>query len=128
MHELVSGLYATKCVCPQIQNYQRSYKVTFSKLIFLFSLLLRTLNAIFHSVLLLHVCRVTHLFNNMSLFLLLSPSLEWKLSQTRYITIVLICTLVGAITNIVCSNYGLVGASGIVFMLLLLTPMVSAVY
>lgn len=61
-----------------------------------------------------------HLFGNISFILLLGPILEEKYSSPSVLLMIIITTLVTSVLNILLFNTGLLGASGIVFMFILL--------
>lgn len=70
-----------------------------------------------------HVCghvNVTHLVSNFIFILLLGPILEEKYGSMRLFIFVLITALVTGLLNNFFFNTGLLGASGVVFMLILL--------
>jgi len=61
-----------------------------------------------------------HLMSNFSFILLLGPILEEKYSSGSVFIMVLITALVTGLLNVIFLNTGLMGASGIVFMMILL--------
>ena len=61
-----------------------------------------------------------HLFNNMLFILLLGPITEEKYGSQRLLFMILITALLTAVLNILFFKTGLHGASGIVFMLIML--------
>jgi len=62
----------------------------------------------------------THLLGNLSFILLLGPILEEKYQTPALIVMVLITALITGIVNVVFFSTALVGASGIVFLMILL--------
>lgn len=71
---------------------------------------------------------VSHYMSNMMLFLLLGPMIEEKYGSLRMLAMILITALVTGLVNIVCfPNVALLGASGVVFMLIILSSMVRMV-
>jgi membrane associated rhomboid family serine protease len=62
----------------------------------------------------------THLVSNFAFILLLGPILEEKYGSTSLLVMMLITALVTGVLNIVFFATGLLGASGIVFMMILL--------
>ncbi len=68
---------------------------------------------------------VSHYMSNMMLFLLLGPMIEEKYGSARMLAMILVTALVTGLVNIVCfPNVALLGASGVVFMLIILSSMV----
>lgn len=64
----------------------------------------------------------SHFYGNMMLFLLLGPILEEKYGSTRLLIMIIITALVSGLANIlVCSHSAILGSSGIVFMMIILT-------
>jgi len=63
---------------------------------------------------------IDHLLGNMSFMLLLGPIVEEKYGGAKLLIMILLTALVTAILNILFFHEGLWGASGIVFMLILL--------
>jgi membrane associated rhomboid family serine protease len=61
-----------------------------------------------------------HLIGNFMLILLLGPILEERHGSLRLLGMILITALVTGLLNIAFSSHGLLGASGIVFMMILL--------
>lgn len=61
-----------------------------------------------------------HLLGNMTFVLLLGPIIEEKYGARNTLLMILATALITGILNVVLFNTGLVGASGIVFMLILL--------
>jgi membrane associated rhomboid family serine protease len=66
-----------------------------------------------------------HLFGNLTLILLLGPILEEKYSSTSLLIMIVVTALVTGILNVVFFSSGLFGASGIVFMLIILVSIVD---
>lgn len=68
---------------------------------------------------------VSHYMSNMMLFLLLGPMIEEKYGSGRMLGMILVTALVTGLVNIALfSNVALLGASGVVFMLIILSSMV----
>lgn len=63
-----------------------------------------------------------HFFANFSIILLIGPMIEEKYGSKRLLLMGIITALFTATLHILFFNSGLIGASGIVFMLILLTP------
>ncbi|MEX0812603.1 MAG: rhomboid family intramembrane serine protease [Chitinophagales bacterium] len=63
---------------------------------------------------------LNHLVNNLTFLLLLGPIIEEKYGAQRLLIMIFLTTLFTAILNIVLFKSGLIGASGIVFMLIML--------
>lgn len=61
-----------------------------------------------------------HLMGNLTFILLLGPIVEEKYGDTRILVMMLVTALVTGILNLLFFHTGLMGASGIVFMLILL--------
>ena len=66
-----------------------------------------------------------HWFNNVSLVLLLMPSCEDHFGMSKLCQMMSVVAVVAWLFNAICTSYILVGASGIVFMLIVLTPFVA---
>ena len=66
-----------------------------------------------------------HLFGNLTFILLLGPMLEEKYGHADLFLMILITALVTGIINIVFFSTGLLGASGIVFMFIILVSFVG---
>lgn len=66
-----------------------------------------------------------HYVGNMLFILLLGPILEEKYGSSRMLTMILITALVTGLVNNIFFTTGLLGASGIVFMMIVLSSMVS---
>jgi membrane associated rhomboid family serine protease len=61
-----------------------------------------------------------HLMGNMTFILLLGPIVEEKYGSRKTLAMILITALITAVLNLFFFNTGLIGASGIVFMLIVL--------
>lgn len=71
---------------------------------------------------------VSHYMSNMMLFLLLGPMIEEKYGSLRMLGMIAVTALVTGLVNIACfPNVALLGASGVVFMLIILSSMVRMV-
>ena len=66
-----------------------------------------------------------HLLNNFTLILLLGPMLEEKYGSSNLLTMMFITALVTGLLNVLLFNSGLLGASGIVFMFILLSSLAN---
>jgi len=66
-----------------------------------------------------------HLFNNVTYLLLLGPILEEKYGSYAMVTMMLITALSAGIINVLLFSTGLMGASSIVFMLIILISIVD---
>jgi len=67
-----------------------------------------------------------HFFGNMTLFLLLGPILEEKYGSKNFIEMIVICSVVESIVQMVfIPNTALLGASGVVFMMIILASAVN---
>lgn len=66
-----------------------------------------------------------HLFNNLTLILLLGPMLEEKYGPRSLLIMLLITALVTGLLNIALFSTGLLGGSGIVFMFILLSSLTN---
>jgi membrane associated rhomboid family serine protease len=66
-----------------------------------------------------------HLLSNFMLILLIGPILEERHGSVALLVMILITALVGGLANIVLSSTGLLGASGVVFMMILLASMAN---
>jgi membrane associated rhomboid family serine protease len=62
----------------------------------------------------------THLLSNFAFILLLGPILEEKYGSTSFLVMILITALVTGLLNVLLFSTGLLGASGVVFMTILL--------
>lgn len=62
-----------------------------------------------------------HYFNNMVLFLLIGPSLEEKYGSKNILLLIVVTALITGLLNILITDSYLLGASGVVFMLILLS-------
>jgi len=67
-----------------------------------------------------------HLVGNFYVILLIGPILEEKYGSMRLVMMMVLTTLITAFLHIFLFSEGLLGASGIVFMLILLTPFAGA--
>ena len=63
----------------------------------------------------------SHLIGNLTFILLVGPIVEEKYGSKSLLTMILITALITGVLNILFFNAGLLGASGIVFMLILLS-------
>jgi len=63
-----------------------------------------------------------HFFGNISMLLLIGPMIEEKYSSKVLIIMMIASTLIGGIAHLLFFSAAALGASGIVFMLILLTP------
>ena len=66
-----------------------------------------------------------HLLSNFMLILLIGPILEERHGSLPLLVMILITALVGGLANVVLSSSGLLGASGVVFMMILLASMAN---
>lgn len=66
-----------------------------------------------------------HYFGNFSLMLLIGPILEEKYGSKRLLYMILITALLGGLLNATFFDTGLIGASGIVFMMIVLASFVN---
>lgn len=66
-----------------------------------------------------------HLISNFSFILLIGPILEEKYGSRDVLIMILVTAFITAVLNIIFFNTGLYGASGIVFMMILLGSMVN---
>ncbi len=66
-----------------------------------------------------------HLFGNFSLILLIGPMIEEKYGSINLLIMMLLTALVTGILNVAFLSSGLLGASGIVFMLILLSSITN---
>lgn len=66
-----------------------------------------------------------HLFSNLTLILLLGPMLEEKYGTRNLVTMMAMTALVTSMLNIMLFSTGLMGASGIVFMFILLSSLTN---
>ncbi|MEN8137502.1 MAG: rhomboid family intramembrane serine protease [Bacteroidota bacterium] len=69
---------------------------------------------------------IQHLFGNLSLMLILGPIIEEKYGSTLLISMMILTALFTAIMQIFFFNSGLLGASGIVFMLIILASFANS--
>jgi membrane associated rhomboid family serine protease len=65
-----------------------------------------------------------HYMGNMMLFLLLGPMVEEKYGSKPLAVMLVLTALITGLVHILCSNTVLLGASGLVFMLIVLSSMV----
>lgn len=66
-----------------------------------------------------------HLFGNLFMILLLGPILEEKYGGKRFILLILLTAGITGILNVLLFPRGLMGASGIVFMIIILSSIVN---
>ncbi len=66
---------------------------------------------------------VTHLVSNFGIILLIGPLLEKKYGWQKLLSMSVITTLVIGIAHIVISDHGLIGASGLVFLYIILASL-----
>lgn len=66
-----------------------------------------------------------HLFSNMMMFLLIGPIVEEKYGSKKTLIMIAITALVGGLFHVTFMNSGGLGASGIVFMFILLVSIVN---
>lgn len=66
-----------------------------------------------------------HLLGNFMFILLIGPILEERHGSIPLLVMILITALVGGLANILLSSTGLLGASGVVFMMILLASMAN---
>lgn len=66
-----------------------------------------------------------HFFGNMMLFIILGPMLEEKYGSKKILTAILITSVITSIVNNLFFNSGLLGASGIVFMFIILSSLTA---
>jgi membrane associated rhomboid family serine protease len=66
-----------------------------------------------------------HLMANFMLVLLIGPILEERHGSLALLAMIVITAIVGGLANLVLSNSGLLGASGVVFMMILLASMAN---
>ena len=64
-----------------------------------------------------------HLIGNLSFFLLLSPIVEKQIGSAKYLLMVVTTAVITGIIHIVFEDNGLLGLSGIVFMLIILSTL-----
>lgn len=62
-----------------------------------------------------------HITGNLTFILLLGPMLEWKYGSKKMVYLILITALVTGLLNKLLFNTGLIGASGIVFLFIILS-------
>lgn len=63
-----------------------------------------------------------HYFGNLTMLLLVGPMVEEKYGSKPLLAMILFTALIGGLTHIAIFTVGALGASGVVFMLILLTP------
>lgn len=63
-----------------------------------------------------------HFFGNFSLILLIGPLIEEKYGSRKLVVMLLLTAFTSAVIHVLIFNTAVLGASGIVFMLILLTP------
>jgi membrane associated rhomboid family serine protease len=68
---------------------------------------------------------VEHLMGNMSFFLLLGPILEAKYGTKRLLFMSAITAVLTAVIHLLFFNHSLIGASGIVFMFIILSSLIN---
>jgi len=66
-----------------------------------------------------------HLLSNFMLILLIGPILEERRGSVPLLVMILVTALVTGLANLVFSDHALIGASGVVFMMVLLASMVN---
>ena len=66
-----------------------------------------------------------HLTGNLSLILLLAPLVEARLGSRAFLALLVFTSITGGLANAILSSHGIIGASGIVFMLITLTPLAN---
>jgi membrane associated rhomboid family serine protease len=66
-----------------------------------------------------------HLFNNLTFILLLGPILEEKYGSVTILEMIVITAVITGVVNVIFFPTGLMGASGIVFMLIILASIVD---
>ena len=66
-----------------------------------------------------------HFFNNMMLFIILGPMLEEKYGSKKILATILITAVVTSIINNLFFNSGLLGASGVIFMFIILSSLTA---
>jgi membrane associated rhomboid family serine protease len=69
---------------------------------------------------------ISHLVGNMSIFLLIAPIMEEKYGSRNILIMMLITSLVTAVFQLLLFNSGLLGASGLVFMFIVLVSFADA--
>ncbi|MCL1996518.1 MAG: rhomboid family intramembrane serine protease [Defluviitaleaceae bacterium] len=63
-----------------------------------------------------------HYFGNLTMLLLIGPMVEEKYGSKPILLMIIVTALIGGLSHIAFFTVGALGASGIVFMLILLTP------
>ena len=66
-----------------------------------------------------------HLLSNFMLILLIGPMLEERRGSKTLLAMILVTALVTGLANLVLSDHGLIGASGVAFMMVLLASMTN---
>jgi membrane associated rhomboid family serine protease len=69
---------------------------------------------------------IEHLLGNLTFILLIGPIVEEKYGSKKTLIMIILTALITGILNIVIFNTGLIGASGIVFMLILLVSFTNS--
>lgn len=69
---------------------------------------------------------VTHLVSNFGIILLIAPLLEKKYGWSKLCLMSVLTTVIIGIAHIILSNQGLIGASGLVFLYIVLASLVNA--
>lgn len=69
---------------------------------------------------------ITHLVSNFGIILLIGPLLEKQYGWQKLLSMSIITTLVIGITHIILSDHGLIGASGLVFLYIVLASLSNA--
>jgi len=69
---------------------------------------------------------VTHLVSNFGIILLIGPILEKQYGWQKLLSMSVIATLIIGIAHIILSNHGLIGASGLVFLYIVLASLTNA--
>lgn len=68
---------------------------------------------------------ITHFVNNFTTIILLGPMLEEKYGSKDLACMIFITALVGGLVNVLCTSTGVLGASGIVFLFIILCSCTS---
>lgn len=66
-----------------------------------------------------------HLVSNLAFILLLGPILEEKYGSGNFLLMIVVTALITGLLNVLLLSTGLLGASGIVFMMIMLTSLVN---
>ncbi len=69
---------------------------------------------------------VTHFVSNFSIILLVGPLLERHLGWKKLLTMSIVTTLIIGLIHILISNQGLIGASGLVFLYIILSSLTNS--